>query len=124
MSYRTFKGIMSDTSSFPVTGEVCLGDDVVTFRPDSADAAASQVAFNATDVRRVTAQRIGPRADRGPFFELTFYLREPGRFYTFGNLDVSHLDEVKDFLKRSYGAEVQEREISASGWNWGLLHVD
>lgn len=55
---------------------------------------------------------------------MSFYLKEMGMIYSFGDFKCTQKDDFGDFFLNTYGIKYQVKELVPNGWNWGAIHVD
>ena len=124
MSFENLQVSLLDTSQIPVRGKVSFTNDMVVFSPSVDEDPTTAIQFQKDRIRFITFQDIGYRGGEGPFFEMSFYLKEMGMIYSFGDFKCTQKDDFGDFFLNTYGIKYQIKELVPNGWNWGAIHVD
>ena len=92
-----------DQSQIPVIGKLTIDDQVVSFSPSADEDQQISVAFNKSEVKYISFMDIGYRSENGPFFEISFYLKDQGRLYSFSEFMKSVKEDFGAFFQNKFG---------------------
>ncbi|CAL5970693.1 Nucleosome-binding_factor SPN [Hexamita inflata] len=124
MNFTNMPARLMDAVQLPVSGKLSLHENMFVFNPSADEDPQHAIQKEVQDIKFVSFQNIGYRQEEGPFFEVTFYMKDAGSIFTFGDFLVSGKEDMGAFILNNYKMSPYEKELKMHGWTWGDLHVD